>query len=76
MRRARDYRGRDDGLPHCYNQLAMEEINSMTAGFQWKKAMFVFRAIYDYKGKLDINTDYCNVNDMINCELYGLNNDK
>ena len=55
MRRARDYRGRDDGLPHCYNQPVMEEINSMASGFQWEKAMFVFRATYDYKGKLNVN---------------------
>ena len=55
MRRARDYRGRDDGLPYCYNQPAMEEINSMTSEFRWEKAMFVFRATYDYKGKLDID---------------------
>ena len=39
----------------------MEEINSMTAGFKWKKAMFTFRATYDYKGKLNIDfTNLCN----------------
>ena len=26
LRRARDYRGRQDGMHHCYNQAAMEEI--------------------------------------------------
>jgi hypothetical protein len=60
LRRARDYRGRDDGLPDSYDQSAMEDINAMTAEFQWGKALFVFRATYDYKG---MKTDWMLIDD-------------
>jgi hypothetical protein len=52
INRARQYRGRDDGMQHCYDQPAMEQINAITAGFEWTKAMFIFRATYDFKGNI------------------------
>jgi hypothetical protein len=39
-------------MQHCYDQPALEQINAITAGFEWTKAMFIFRATYDYKGNI------------------------
>jgi hypothetical protein len=38
----------------------MEEINVLTDAFEWRKAMFVFRATYDYRGQYHAFTNHCN----------------